>query len=152
MDSNKKIDLINAYRQLSGTALKLSKATTEETVEIVQQEFQAFVSSRIESLLSGESNENDQEQVHIPASQLTDEDIQVLLALIENVRSKQRLNEAANAQTIPQRRAQSPQQQVRGNNNTKPLKDPDPTGEKYRSANESLLNRLAKMERESPDF
>lgn len=152
MDANKKIDLINAYRQLSGVALKLSKGTNEEISATVQQEFQAFVESRIESLLNGGSTEQEQKDVDIPASQLTDDDVQVLLALVENVRSKQRLNEAANAPT-PQRRQQQPQQQVRGGNpNARPLKDSDPTGEKYRSANESLLSRLAKMDNQGPEF
>lgn len=153
MDSNKKIDLINAYRQLSGTTLKLSKGTTEEAASAVQQEFQAFVASRIEDLLSGNSQDQTPAQIDIPASQLTDEDIQVLLALVENVRSKQRLNEAANTQAVNQRRPQQPQVQVRGGSSSaRPLKDPDPTGEKYRSVNESLLSSLAKMERDGPEY
>lgn len=159
MDSNKKIDLINAYRQLSDTTLKLSKGTPEEAVEAVQREFQSFVATRIEALLSGTEDQSIV-QADIPASQLTGEDVQVLLALVENVRSKQRLNEAANTQAHvaqqqpqPARRQQPQSQQVRGGNaNARPLKDPDPTGEKYRNANESLLNRLSKMERDGPDY
>ena len=151
MDSNKKIDLINAYRQLSDTTLKLSKGTNEEIVTIVQQEFQTFVASRIEHLLSGGATETLAEVQEIPAGQLTEDDIQVLLALIENVRSKQRLNEAAN---VPQVQRRQPQhQQVRGGTtNARPLKDSDPTGEKYRNANETLLSRLAKMENQGPEF
>lgn len=150
MDSNEvnaKIDLINAYRQLSGTTLKLSKSTPETAVNVVQLEFQSFVASRIEELLNGK-----QDNSNSPAGQLTNEDVQVLLALIENVKNKQKLNEAASAAQVPQRNPQ-PQQQIRGGNpNAKPLKDQDPSGEKYRNANETLLSRLAKMENQGPEF
>jgi hypothetical protein len=142
MDANKKIDLINAYRQLSDLTLKLSKHTNEETANTVQKEFQEFVSSRIDQLLNG-GTEKDAPQ--IPASQLTDDDVHVLLALVENVRSKQRLNEAV---ASPPAKTQ----QIRSSSGARPLKDPDPTGEKHRSANESLLNRLAKMDSQGPEF
>lgn len=151
MDANKKIDLINAYRQLQGISLKLAKSTPEEIQGIVQTEFQAFVNFRIQELLNGKAAEPEA-PVQIPASQLTDDDVQILLALVDNVKSKQKLNEAANSSSTPPRR---PQQAPRPSSpNARPLKerDSDPTGERTRAANEGLLRQLQKMENEGPEF
>jgi hypothetical protein len=144
MDSNRKIDLINAYRQLQGLTLKLSKSTDEEITDLVQKEFQEFVTSRIEQLLNGSAESGESP----PASRLTEEDIEIVLALIENVKLKQKLNNAPAPKPVP------PQvNQVRNvSSNAKPLKDADPTGERYRSANETLLSRLAKMDNQGPEF
>jgi hypothetical protein len=159
MDSSAKIDMINAYRQLQGQALKMPKAIPEGITTSVNTEFQVWVTTRIEELLG---NTPETKAVTMPASQLNQEDVDVLLALVDNVRSKQRLNGAAGgggpvpvvAQAVS-RRGLPEQRGMRGNPNARPLveqavsipNDPDPDGMKRRNGQALLMRELANMDR-----
>jgi hypothetical protein len=162
MDSNSKIDMINAYRLLQGQPLKLGKSTTETVTTAVNTEFQTWVSLRVEELLG---NTPESKSVAIPAAQLSEDDVDVLVVLIENVRSKQKLNtvvasQQGNAPTSPPVRRVKigpdgiPEPRgMRGNPNARPLvdgptrpSDPDPDGMKRRNGQAMLLRELASME------
>lgn len=163
MDSDAKIDMINAYRQLTGQSLKLGKSIPEGVVTGVNGEFQTWVKKRIEELLG--ASQDAVPAITIPATQFTEDDVNVLLALIDNVRSKQKLNTAASGTSQetqpyrpPQRRGRAGLPDPKGmrpNPNAKPLVEQiasgpqgnDRDGSQHRDAQGQLLRELANMDR-----
>lgn len=145
MDSNKRIALINAYQQLQGISLKLNKSTPEDTAKTVQDEFQSFIQNRIDELLNGKKSiENN--------SQFSPEDLEVLRALINGVREKQRGGTQPGRPTTKKSYDQ-PETGLRTNtSNARPMVDPDPDGLKVRNLQIDMLKSLERMNNEGPEY
>lgn len=139
MEANKKIDLINAYRQLQTATLPLKK-TDEGIVGTVMTEFQEFVSKRISELLGEKQAKTD------ISSNFSEEEINILRAVIDNIKAKQS-GFPSRAQEQPRQRTR-PEPEALGNRQN----DPDPTGQKARNANAGILAQLKRMENEGPEY
>lgn len=145
MEANKKIDLINAYRQLQTATLPLKK-TEESIVGTVMTEFQEFVSRRISELLGEKSSKSD-----AISSNFSDEEIDILRAIIDNIKAKQSnttISASPRGQEQPIRQRTGPKPEPLGNRQS----DPDPTGQKFRNENAGILAQLKRMENEGPEY
>lgn len=142
-DSSKRIALINAYQQMIGISLKLSKYTPEETAAVVQSEFQDFIQGRINELLNGKKPAEES------AKQFSPEDVEVLRALIDGVRAKQR--GVASPAGKPAAKYDQPTGTTRSSG-AKPIIDSDPDGLRYRNEQISILKSLEKMDNEGPEY
>ena len=140
MEANKKIDLINAYRQLQTTTLPLKK-TDEGIVGTVMAEFQEFVSRRISELLGEKSSKTDS-----ITSNFSEEELDILRALIDNIKAKQ--SGAPRKPEQQPRQRTGPVPEALGNRQS----DPDPTGQKYRNENAGILAQLKRMDNEGPEY
>lgn len=154
MDSNQKIDLINAYRQLVGTQLKISKNIPEAVASMVQAEFKAFVDSRIEELLNGKQA---QATTSVP-SQFSEDEVEILRALIEGVKAKQSGTAPRPRRPVKQQQQpgsgqyDQPETSLRGSSGARPLVDEDHDGSRLRNSQEALLRSLQQMEDSGPEF